>query len=72
MYRAREIIVLALTLLVAGAILIGFFVFDQEERHTTPERVAEQNQGGVAPYDTQAAPDGGGPPGGAAVESQNR
>lgn len=72
MYRAREIAVLVITLLVAGAILLGFFAFDQEDRHTTPERTAEQNQGGIAPYDTQAAPDGGGPPGGTATESQNR
>lgn len=71
MYRAREIMVLVLTLLVGGAILLGFFAFDQEESHTTPERSADRNQGGIAPYGTQASPDGGGPPG-AAVESKNR
>lgn len=71
MHRSREILVLVLTVLAAGAILFGFFAFDREETPATPERSAQQNQGGIAPYDTQASPDGGGPPG-AAVESKNR
>jgi hypothetical protein len=69
--RAREILSLLATLAIGAAILVGFLTWDDEDGlPETPKASIDQNKGGAAPYDTQASPDGGGPPG-AAVEMKN-
>ena len=44
MARAREILVLVLTVLIAAAIVFGFLAFDLNETLVTPERTAQQGQ----------------------------